>query len=194
MLGELRIQLGGVSRWWWLGLAGVTAVSLVVPSGGTGIVLLGVWLWPVLLWSKLGTHAVEYGVAALTGSGSSLRLRLAAESSVGAIITTLAGSGPLLRMLTAADGAGVAAWLVAVAFIPSLALFLGSIGRSERVFQAVYLVLWYAVLNGVTAADFMGARRGSGADVGPSPVIDLVVAVMLTAGALLVQETRHARR
>lgn len=71
---------------------------------------------------------------------------------------------------------------------------LGVLGRSGRLFQGVYLMLWYMVVNSVAALDFMGAIRENGHLLGPSPVLVLGAGANLVAVALLTQEARHARR
>ncbi|CAM2846540.1 ABC transporter permease [Prescottella defluvii] len=194
LLGEVRIHLGSVSRWWWLTLAIVTTAALVVPADRVGTALLFAWLLPVLLWSRLGTLTYEQGVAPLVECGISSRIRLAAEWGAGVLIAVIAGVGPLVQMLLAADATGVAAWVAGATAIPALALLIGSIGRGARVFQAVYLVIWYAVLNGVAAVDVIGALRTDGSLNGPSPLLSLVVSAVLIAATVLVQEIRHARR
>lgn len=49
LIGEVRIHLGSVSRWWWLTLAIVTVAALAVPADRVGTALLFAWLLPVLL-------------------------------------------------------------------------------------------------------------------------------------------------
>jgi hypothetical protein len=193
--GELRVLLKGLPRWWWLGLLGLTAVALAVPArGGSHVMLLLAWIWPVLLWSRLGAHAYEHDVHLLTGAGAAPRRRLLAEWAAGAAVTALAGTGPLLRMLLSGDIPGAAAWLGGVAFIPALALLLGSLSRSARLFQLVYLMLWYAIFNGVPAVDFMGAVRAADRLAGPSPLLVLAAAAALLVLSILTQEVRHAHR
>lgn len=194
LAGEARILLRGASPWWWAGLAGLTVAALVVPERAIGTVLLFAWLWPVLLWSRLGTHAAEAGVEELLRCGPAARRRLPAEWGAGVLVAAVAGSGPLLRMVIAADLPGITAWLAGATLIPALALLLGSIGRGARLFQAVYLVLWYAILNNVAGVDVMGALRDDGRLTGPSPFLVLLVTAVLMAAALLVQEVRHAHR
>lgn len=194
LLGEVRIHLGSVSRWWWLTLAIVTIAAFAVPADRVGTALLFAWLLPVLLWSRLGTLTYEQDVAPLVECGVSSRIRLIAEWGAGVLIAVIAGAGPLVKMLLAADAAGVAAWAAGATVIPALALLIGSISRGARVFQAVYLVIWYAVLNGVAAVDVMGVLRTDGSPSGPSPLLSFGVSAGLIAATLLVQEIRHARR
>ncbi|HEX2301006.1 MAG TPA: hypothetical protein VHH34_21270, partial [Pseudonocardiaceae bacterium] len=192
--GELRVLLEGLPRWWWPGLLGLTAVALAVPVRGANVVLLLAWIWPVLLWSRLGAQAHEHDVQLLTAAGAARRQRLLAEWAAGVVVAALAGIGPMLRMLLDGDLPGSAAWLGGVAFIPALALLLGSLSRSARLFQLVYLMLWYAVVNGVPAVDFMGAVRSGDQLAGPGPLLVLAAAAALLALTIVHQEVRHARR
>lgn len=194
LIGEVRIHLGSVSRWWWLTLAIVTIAALAVPTDRVGTALLFAWLLPVLLWSRLGTVTYEHVVDPLVECGVSARARLLAEWCAGALIATIAGVGPLVKMLLTMDMTGVAAWVAGAALIPALALLIGSIGRGARAFQAVYLVIWYAVLNGVAAVDVMAVLRTDGSLSGPSPLFVLGISAVLIASSLLVLEFRHARR
>jgi hypothetical protein len=97
-------------------------------------------------------------------------------------------------MGVATDWAGVVAWFGGLLFIPSLALALGVLGRSSRLFQAVYLLLWYAVVNSTATLDFMGAVRENGQLLGPSQLEVVGVGATLLVVALVAQEARHARR
>jgi hypothetical protein len=75
----------------------------------------------------------------------------------------------------------VAAWAGGAVFIPSLALALGVLSRTHRLFQAVYLPLWYTVANGLPVFDYMGAMRAT------SDLADVqVVMTLLVSAALLV--------
>lgn len=194
-LGELRVLLKGVSYWWWGGALALFVVGLVVPPASVvNPVLPLCWVWPVLVWSRLGAQAYEHDVHLLVGYGPARRRRLLAEWTAGVVLTAVAGLSPLLRMLAAADWPGVAAWGGGLLFVPSFALLLGSLGRTARLFQGVYLWGWYAVMNGAVAVDFMGALRSSGEPAGAQPVLVAVAAVALLAICVLTQEARHARR
>ncbi|MES4902039.1 MULTISPECIES: hypothetical protein [unclassified Streptomyces] len=181
--GELRILLQGTPRWWWAVAAAITVTGLVAPlSAVSRIVLPAAWIWPVLIWSRLGTQRHECGVESLLGAYPARHRRTLAEWLSGLAVTALAALAPLVRFVAAADWAGVGAWAGGALFVPSLALALGTLGRSHRLFQAVYLPLWYTTANGLPLLDFMGAVRAGGHPAGPpAPAVAAVSALLLGA-------------
>ncbi|GAA2228170.1 ABC transporter permease [Streptomyces amakusaensis] len=189
--GEVRVLLQGVRRRWWAGTACLTLGALASPDlhGVVRVLLPLSWLWPILIWSRLGTQRHEHHLDALLAAYPSPRRRILAEWSAGLTVTVAAGLGPLVRLLTAADWLGLAGWATGALFIPSLALALGTLSRTHRLFQAVYLPLWYSIANGLPVFDFMGALRDSNALAAAQPPMTLAVsaallAVVLTTGAL----------
>ncbi|MFF8548657.1 hypothetical protein ACF07Z_17470 [Streptomyces albidoflavus] len=191
LAGEVRILVGGVSPWWWAVAAALTLAGLTLPLDAvTGLVLPAVWIWPVLVWSRLGSLPVEHGLEGLLGAYPAPRRRLLAAWGSGVVLTAVLGVAPLLRMAFAADLPGLAAWLGGVLFIPSLALLLGVVCRTHRVFQVVYLPLWYLVVNQVAVLDFMGAVREAGVPAGPTPLFPLL-ALLLLGATFLAAGTRR---
>ncbi|MGN9912831.1 hypothetical protein ACTMTJ_35380 [Phytohabitans sp. LJ34] len=186
LTGETRILAGGISRWWWLGVAALVVAGAAAPTRASGPLLIAAWIWPVLVWSRLGTQAAEAGVEGLLGAYPSPVRRALAQWLAGVALTALVGAGAGVRLATAGELAG---WLAGVAFIPALALALGVVSRTHRLFQAVYPPLWYAVLNDVRGLDYMGALPG-----GPPPVAVAGAAALLVTAALATVAARHARR
>jgi hypothetical protein len=184
--GEFRILVGGVSRWWWLGAAGLAVAGAAAPARASGPLLIAAWIWPVLIWSRLGAQAAEAGVEGLLGAYPSPVRRALAQWLAGVALTALAGLGAGVRLASVGDLAG---WLAGAAFIPALALSLGVLSRTHRLFQAVYPPLWYAVLNDIRALDYLGALPG-----GPAPALVGAVATALVSVALAAVAARHARR
>ncbi|MFF4774487.1 hypothetical protein ACFY05_16675 [Microtetraspora fusca] len=192
LAGELRILAQGVSRWWWLAAAAVTVAGFVTPE--PTMLLPVAWIWPVLLWSRLGTQRVEHGLDGLLGAYPTPSRRLLAEWAAGVVFTAVTGVAPLVRMAVAADWPGVGAWAGGATLVPSLALALGVACRTHRVFQVVYLVVWYLAVNGVAAVDYMGVVRSGGSPAGPSALAVAAVALLLVGAALAVRTARHATR
>lgn len=201
LAGELRILARTAPRWWWLAAAGLNAAALAVPAtvvrpagASTALLLSAAWIWPVLVWSRLGTQRHENGLDTLLGAYPGAGRQLTAEWLAGVLVTAAAGVGPLLAMIAAGDGPRTAAWAAAVAFIPSLALLLGTVTRTHRTFQALYLILWYAAVNQVAAADYMGTVLVHGRPAGPSALLTAGVALVMVAVAVTVRTARHATR
>ena len=198
--GEIRILVQGTSRWWWLVAALVNAAALAVPANlvkpaEASTALLSVaWIWPVLIWSRLGAQRRENGVETLLGSYPAAYRQLAAEWVAGLALTVAAGAGPLLRIAAAAEGPRLAAWIAGALFIPSLALLLGTVSRTHRMFQVLYLILWYAAVNQVAAADYMGTVLRHGRPAGPSPLLIAAVSAAMLAATFTIRAARLASR
>ncbi|MGH3411442.1 MAG: hypothetical protein ACRDRJ_54420, partial [Streptosporangiaceae bacterium] len=100
LAGEVRILVQGVSRWWWLVAAGLTVLSLAVPrdlvrpaGASTALLLSAAWIWPVLIWSRLGTQRRENGLDTLLGAYPAVYRQLAAEWLAGLALTAALGLG-----------------------------------------------------------------------------------------------------
>lgn len=186
---ELRILVQGTRWWWWTAAALITLTG----AGATRFVLPAAWIWPVLLWSRLGSQAHEHRVDTLLAAVPRPARRVLAEWAAGVTLTAATGAGPAAVLLRAADTPGVWSWLAATAFIPTLALALGTTSRTHRLFQAVYVPLWYAATNGLTFLDFMATTRtpGSPAPLPPLLLTALSAALMTTT---LTRTTGGARQ
>lgn len=129
--GELRILTQGIPRWWWLIVVALTVMAVVLP-GTVTVALLATGVWPVLVWSRLGTQQVENDVEGLLRAYPRPRRRLLAEWGSGVVLTAVVGTGPALAMLLTGDRPGLSAWVASTLLIPSLALALGVHSRSPR--------------------------------------------------------------
>jgi hypothetical protein len=201
LAGEARILVRGTPRWWWLVAVAINAASLAVPASivepagaGTALLLSGAWIWPALIWSRLGTQRHENGLDNLLGAYPRVYRQVAAEWAAGLLLTALAGLGPLLRMAASGDGPGVAAWIAGTLFIPALALMLGTASHTNRMFQALYVILWYAAVNQVKAADYMGTVLVNGRPAGPSPLLFAVAAFAMLTVTFTIRAAQHATR
>lgn len=201
LAGEARILVQGTPRWWWLVAAAINAASLAVPASivkpagaSTALLLSAAWIWPALIWSRLGTQRHENGLGTLLGAYPGAYRQVAAEWAAGFLLTAVTGLGPLVRMAASGDGPGVAAWIAGAMFIPALALMLGTASRTHRMFQAIYIILWYAAVNQVQAADYMGTVLVIGRPAGPSPLLTAGTAIAMLAVTFTIRATQHATR
>jgi hypothetical protein len=159
VLLELKLMLKG-QRWWWFAVAvGLMIAAFVVPHEAVrGYILPITWLWPILIWSGLGNREIRHNTYQIVfSSASPLTRQLPAAWVAGLIVTVVTGSGVVIKLLSAGDSVGLLIWFSGALFIPSLALALGIWSNSRKLFEVLYVSLWYLAINGVYAADFLGA-------------------------------------
>ncbi len=147
------------SKWWYIPILGGTVAAFLVPVDAVrSIVLPGLWFWPILKWSTLGTRESRYGTEGLFySSPHPLARQLAATWVAGVLLAVLAAGAAAIRLSIAGEFASLAAWSVGAMFIPSAALALGVWTGSGKAFEALYAFACYAVLQRVPEMDFMGA-------------------------------------
>src|ERR1022692_1151903 len=125
---ELRLMLKG-QRWWWYAVAaGLLVGELASPlAAARQGVLLAAWIWPLLIWSQMGCREARHATGPLLFSSErALTRQLPALWTAGVAVAALTGGGVAIRLLLTADWQGLAAWISAAIFIPSLALALGA--------------------------------------------------------------------
>jgi hypothetical protein len=149
-------------RWWWyIAAAGLIIACFVNPSATTReIVLPFAWIWPILIWSAIGNREIHNNVQQLTfSSASPLWRQLPAQWIAGFIVTLLMSIGAIIRYTIDGDSIALLALLSAAFFIPSLALACGVWSGTSKLFEILYMVIWYlGPLNKVPGLDFIGSH------------------------------------
>lgn len=157
---ELKLLLKG-QRWWWYAVAiGLFIAALTNTAENTRMFILPLtWLWPVLIWSGMGSRELRHNAQQMIFSSAAPLVRqLPATWLAGVIVALLTGSGVAIKLLGVGDGLGLLAWFSGTLFIPSLALALGVWSESHKVFEILHVTIWYLILNGVEAVDYLGAH------------------------------------
>jgi hypothetical protein len=155
LLAELRLMLKGANFWWYAVSVGLWFFTLFA-AGTLQSVALGIaWLWPILIFSQMGTRETLYQTEQLVyPSLHPLRRQFAAQLCAGIAMTLLIGSGAIIHDLSTGSTSGLPAALVAAVFIPTLALACGALSGTTRVFEIVYLILWYVGPMNATPLDY----------------------------------------
>lgn len=157
---ELKLLLKG-QRWWWYAVAiGLFIAALTNTAENTRMLILPLtWLWPVLIWSGMGSRELRHNAQQMVfSSAAPLVKQLPAAWLAGMIVALLTGGGVAIKLFGAGDGVGLLAWFSGAVFIPSLALALGVWSQSHKVFEILHVTIWYLILNGVDAVDYLGAN------------------------------------
>ncbi|HEV8579184.1 MAG TPA: hypothetical protein VGX68_08875 [Thermoanaerobaculia bacterium] len=185
LTAELKLTLNGVRWFWWAGAIGTFIATLAAPLPAVKQIALPLaWIWPILLWSPLGTRESRHDTGGLLFSAPRPLLRqLPATWAAGVVLAMLTGSGAALHFLVKGDFAGVGAWLVGALFIPTFALALGVWSGTSKLFEILYLVLWYiGPMNHVPALDYLGSTQAGLAQ--GMPLVYLTATALLAAAAV----------
>jgi hypothetical protein len=178
---ELRLMLKGKRWWWYLVAVGLALAGVFTPlDAARGGVLVAAWLWPMFVWSPMGSREARHATESLIfSSARALSRQLPAIWSAGVLVALLAGGGVGARLLIHGDHRGLAAWLAGALFIPTMALALGVWTGGSKAFEAIYIIWWYmGPAHHIPGLDFMGTTPASS-----TPVPYLIATVFLLGAA-----------
>ena len=147
-LAELRLALRGRAWWWYAGVVAFVIVGAVTKPEVSLMILLFSWLWPLKIWSMMGARERQHFTCQMVFSAAHpLRRQLAATWLVGVCVALLLGTGVGLGLVIRGETDQLVTVLLGAMFIPSLALTLGTWSNTPRMFEIVYLILWYGTFN-----------------------------------------------
>ncbi len=161
LMAEIKLLLKGQRWWWYVVMAGIIIACLVIPSAAVREFALPIaWVWPILIWSAIGNREIHNNVQQMTFSSASPLLRqLPAQWLAGFIVTLLVSIGAIIRLTVDGDTAGLLALLSGAFFIPSLALASGVWSGTSKLFEILYMLIWYlGPLNKIMALDYIGSH------------------------------------
>ena len=159
LAAEWKLAFRDVRWWWYLGAFGLIVGSLFAPLQISQMGLLPVaWIWPMNIWSAMGTREVRRHTESLILSGPHpLRRQFVALWGVGVLVALIMAAGVILRLVLAGAWVSLAALSVGAVFVPTLALAMGCWSGTNKLFEAVYLFFWYLVaIQNIPYLDFMG--------------------------------------
>jgi hypothetical protein len=160
LLSEFKLLIKGQPWWWYVVAGGLFIAGLANPVEISRTYLLPfTWLWPVLIWSRMGNREIQHNVQQMIfSSRAPLWRQLPAVWLAGILVTLLTGGGVALRLIIAGNSTGLLIWISAAIFIPSFALASGVWSRGNKLFEILYITMWYfGPMNKIAALDFMGA-------------------------------------
>ena len=160
LISELKLLIKGQRWWWYAGAAGLFIASLANPVENVrSYILPFIWLWPVLIWSGMGNREIQNNTGQMVfSSAAPLMRQLPATWLAGFLVASLTGSGVAIKLLSAGDSVELLAWFSGALFIPSFALALGVWSNSHKLFEVLYVTMWYLAMNKLDAVDFFGAN------------------------------------
>ena len=190
LTAELRLMLKRQSWWWYVVAAGLIIASVASPAEKARGMLPWLWIWPLLLWSAMGTRETRLQTGSfIFSSAHPLRRQFTAAWLAGFAVALLMGAGAALRMFIARDWTGMVGYAAAAAFIPTLAIAMGVWSGTGKLFEAVYVIWWYiGPIHHDQALDFMFTSANS---FSPAMLRFYVVATMVLFALALLGRRRQ---
>ncbi len=181
VLAELYLMLKARS-WWWYSLALGLFIACLVTSDRLSHRFFAplAWLWPMLLWSGMGSAEQTHRTSQIIFSTAHIvRRQLPALWFAGVVVAVLLTGASAIRFVLAGEWFMLSGWLVGIVFVPSLALALGVWTNSGRTFEIAYFAIWFLGIWGhVSILDFM-ARSGTTSAVTPFGYLVITALLLL---------------
>ena len=188
---ELRLMLKGRHWLWYLVGAGLIAAQSAVPfEYARAYTIPAALIWPLAVWSAMGTREARFNTRdLLVSSPYPISRQLPAVWMAGIVVALLMCGGMLVRATIAGETGYLVSLLAGCLFVPTLALAMGTLSGSKKLFEVVYLVVWYiGPVNGLGVLDFAGTSDATVS--GANSLTYVVISLILVAGAITGRRTR----
>lgn len=164
LISELRLMVKGLGWWWYVIALGFIISGALVPID---ILLRWIlpftWIWPLIIWSKMGSRELYYRTNQYIFTAAyPLKHHLPITLLAGVVITFITGIGASINLAINGEPLHLLALVIAAVFIPSLALSLGILSGGRKLFEIVYIIFWYiGPMSQGKYIDFLGASSTS---------------------------------
>jgi len=158
IVSELKLMLKGQKLTWYLVSAVGLALSLFLEISITQTMVLPLlMLWFVNVFSRLGNYEHKHNMLQIITTIPGGKLKQISYSWIAGLIITFTLALPVaVRLLLVGQLTGVLAILAGTIFLPSFAMFLGEFTRTNRLFEMLFIVITYLILNGLSFVMYMG--------------------------------------
>ncbi|WP_459501598.1 hypothetical protein [Bacillus sp. C1] len=154
---ELSIMLKGFTIWWYVIAIGLIALGLICPVDIARGWLSIIMIWPIAIWSQMMTRERYYSTEQIIISSCSPFYKFFATWISGIAVGLIISSGVIIQFILIDDISFLLSWLSGIVFISTLALALGVWSRTRKLFEVLYIILWYVgPVNHLPYIDFLG--------------------------------------
>jgi len=184
-VAELRLMLKGLHWAWYLIAAGLLVAQLAAPYQIVRSFLIpAAMVWPLLIWSAMGTRETRHNTGQLLfSSPAPVARQLPAVLLGGLTVSLLAVVAMTLRSLVHGHTLYALTILSGALLVPSLALFSGITTGSKKLFEVVYLIVWYVgSVDKLSQLDILGTTDLS-VSVGRVAVLSVLALGFITLAA-----------
>ena len=161
---EIKLMLRGKSTLWLIISSGLFIASVFTPMNfAYKIALPLLWFFQILNVSQLGTREITHRCHEyIFSTAYPLTRQLPATLAAASVVMLLLAMPVGLRVLLSGNLYSVYAISVGALFIPALAIASGILTGSSKLFEVIFTIMVYGILNNVPFFDFIGAIEKSG--------------------------------
>jgi ABC-type transport system involved in multi-copper enzyme maturation, permease component len=188
VLAEWRLMVKGTRMIWFAVATGLSALCLLLPSDTsmTYMIWPAAWIWPLLLWSGMGSREARHHTQYLIQTSP----RIVARQLMSVWLAGLGAAlwvtlGMLIRLALEGDMIHLAYGAAAALLVPSMALVCGVLTGTNRTFEVLYMIVWYiGPFNRMPYLDFLGTEEAPTGTGSMIVIYVLTSVLMLTAAAM----------
>ncbi|WCT13188.1 hypothetical protein [Mucilaginibacter jinjuensis] len=190
---ELLLLTRKGSKWLWLIVAGVWVGMLFAPLNiAYGILLPVIWFLQVTRWSELATKEKANQLHYFTYSSyKPLQRMLPAQILAGVILAIALALPVIVRNAIAADGYAVFNIISGAVFILLLAVSLGIVSGGKKLYEILFFMITYLLIEKGFIADYMGAVPHANHILYITVILGLNVLLAATAFTVRNYQARH---
>lgn len=178
VLAELRLLVRGLSPWWYAVAIGLWVFQIGADAKVQSIAVGLAWIWPMLVWSQLGTREHVYGTEQFVyPTPQPIRRQFVAQWLAGVILALALAGGALVHWGLRGDLVAIEGIVAGAVFVPTLALACGAFSGTTRLFEIVFLVLWYVGPMNRTMFDFTQGAHAPGFLLASFALLALAIAM-----------------
>ena len=164
LVAELRLALKR-RHWFWYAIAiGLPVAQLLAPFNIARMYLTpAAMVWPLVIWSSMGTRERRYNTGPMLFASPNPITRQFPAVWLSGVLVALAAVGCMALRSVATGHVSYAATLVLAAFlVPSVSLALGTMSGSKKLFEVLYLMIWYiGSIDQLAPLDLLGTTDAS---------------------------------
>lgn len=177
VVAELRLLVNGLSFWWYAVAAGFFVAGLFTRGDAQNVLIGLAWIWPILQLSQIGTREAVYDTEQFVyPTLHPIRRQFVAQWAAGVALALLCAGGSLVHFAATGNLLGIAGIVAGALFVPSLALACGAVSGTTRLFEILYLILWYMGPMNHTLLDYTQGANAAGFAVAAAILLAIAAA------------------
>ncbi|WP_313559315.1 hypothetical protein [Ruminiclostridium cellobioparum] len=145
IISEIKLTILGYHWFWYISTVALYILTLFAKTSTLHTLWLPLlYLWTIPLWSHIGSREYQDGVYQILNSTPYFRKYQLIASYLAAVILYLTlGSGAILRSVIQYNFFNILFIFLSALIVSALALMIGGITKSSKVFEVLFAVIWY---------------------------------------------------